>query len=348
MKENVFYVNAKEKIVEFVEANFEDFPVKLQNRFLNFFPLIANYQEEGIKYHPRILFTDDIDVIIKNLPAPGKVELFSDENEHMFDSRVRALIPFCKHFWYIYVESAEDGKVSYGLLKNYASIKDKALEDVLFSDPILSEKIAAKASAFLATANTRWTVTLRSFYGNILNTNFALDVMGHSDMDNEISHLVNASFSKLITTKKKLQDLKNMFQNVFKTVLRDMGGTLCVVVDKEYERDDFLNDGIWLAEPISLSKLFLQTNHYSEQKLMAIANLFLAMMAKDGITVINNAGEIVAFNVFVETNADKVGNIIGGARKRAAYTVINSGRKDIMGVYFQSYDGEIFFAGVKK
>ena len=347
MIEDVFYVNAKSKIVDFLEANFDDFPVKLQNRFLNFFPLISNYQEEGIRYHPRILFTDGIDILAKNLPAPGKIEMFVDEDEHLFDVRIRSLVPFCKHFWYIYVDITA-GRVAYGILKNFASIKDKSLDDILFSDPMISEKIAARVSAILVYANTRWTVTMRSFYGNRLNTNFALDIMRHSSMDNEIAQLVDASFSKLRTTARKLEELKNMFHNVFKTVLRDIGGTLCVVVDKDFEMDKFLSDGIWLSEPIDLSKLFLQTAHYSEQKLIAIANLFLSMLNKDGMTIVDNAGNIRAFNVFVETNMKEVGGIIGGARKRAAYTIINSCRRDIVGVYFQSYDGEVFFAPVKK
>jgi len=348
MNENVFYVDAKSKIVDFLTAEFDSFPVKLQNRFLNFFPLMSNYQEEGIKYHPKILFTDGIDTICRNLPHPKKIEMFSDTNEHMFDSRIRALIPFCKQYWCIYIEAAKDGTVTYGLLKNICSIKDVSLEDLVFADPEIREKLDKKISAFLVHAYTRWTVTMRSLNGNTLNTNFALDIMGHSDMDNEVAQLVDDAFAKLKTTPKKLAELKTMFINVFRNVLKDIGGTICVVVDKDYEKCDFLSDGIWLKEPISLGKLFLQTTNYSEQKLISIANLFLAMLNKDGITVIDNAGNILAFNVFVETDAKEVGSIIGGARKRAAYTIINSRRKNMVGVYFQSYDGEIFYARAKR
>jgi hypothetical protein len=60
MRSDVFYVDAKSKVVDFLSAGFEDFPAKLQNRFLHFFPLMANYQEEGVRYHPRLLFTDGI------------------------------------------------------------------------------------------------------------------------------------------------------------------------------------------------------------------------------------------------------------------------------------------------
>jgi hypothetical protein len=273
--------------------------------------------------------------------------MFSDENENLFGLRIRALVPFCKFDWCIYIEMLED-EVNYGIIQNIGSIKDKTLEEMIFDDQDMREKISGKVSAIYVYANTRWTVTMKSLKGNTLNTNFALDVMGHSDMDNEVAALVDAGFSKLKTTAKKLGDLKNLVHNVFKNVLRDIGGTICVVVDQDFVRDEFLQDGIWLNEPISLSKLFQQTTNYNEQNLMAIANVFLTMLNKDGITIINNVGQILAFNVFVETNVAQVGNIIGGARKRAAYTIINSKRKDIVGVYFQSYDGEIFFAYTKK
>ena len=347
MIESVFYVDAKSKIVDFLDAAFDDFPVKLQNRFLNFFPIMTNYQEEGVRYNPDLILTDNIDAIVKQLPHPKKVEMFDDENGNMFDSRIRSLVPFCRSDWCVYIEAA-NGRVVYGIVKNIGSIKDKSLEDLIFLSPEVSDKLSSKISAVLCYANTRWTVTMRSLKGNTLNTNFALDIMGHSDMDNEIAALVDAAFTKLRTTARKLDELKTLFHNMFKNVLRDVGGTICVVVEKDYEPDDFFKDGIWLTEPISLSKLFLQTNNYSEQKLISTAELFLTMLNKDGITVINNAGDILAFNVFVASNLKEVGNIMGGARKRAAYTVINSRRKGLVGVYFQSYDGEIFFAPAKK
>ena len=66
----------------------------------------------------------------------------------------------------------------------------------------------------------------------------------------------------------------------------------------------------------------------------------------DGITIIDNSGRIRAYNVFIETNNKKMRKVTGGARKRAAYTIINSNHKKIVGVYFQSHEGEIFYASV--
>ena len=72
------------------------------------------------------------------------------------------------------------------------------------------------------------------------------------------------------------------------------------------------------------------------------------MLNFDGITIIDNKGQIRAYNVFVEPNAKRVGYIVGGARKRAAYYILSGKRKGIVGVYCQSHEGEVFFQSVGK
>ena len=71
------------------------------------------------------------------------------------------------------------------------------------------------------------------------------------------------------------------------------------------------------------------------------------MLNYDGITIVDNAGRIRAFNVFVETNQNNKKHILGGARKRAAFTIIDSGHKKVIGVYFQSQEGEVFYQRVR-
>jgi len=110
----------------------------------------------------------------------------------------------------------------------------------------------------------------------------------------------------------------------------------------------FFEDGIWLETPISFSKLFTQSKSYSEEKLQAFATLFINMLNFDGITVVDTTGRLLAYNVFVENNINRTKNVVGGARKRAAYTIINSRRKHIVGVYFQSHEGEIFYKSLVK
>lgn len=139
-----------------------------------------------------------------------------------------------------------------------------------------------------------------------------------------------------------------MFYNIFTKVIEDLNGAMCVIVDKDYKDNGFLEDGIWLENPISFSKVFTQSKSYSEEKLQAFATLFINMLNFDGITIVDTTGRLLAYNVFVESNIRHTKNVIGGARKRAAYTIINSRRKHIVGVYFQSHEGEIFYKSLKK
>jgi hypothetical protein len=347
VNENIFYIDAKTKIVDFLSTEFGGaFPIKLQNRFLNFFPQIANYEEEGKKYKPTIFLTNNIDSVCRAIPNTSKIELFEDQNENMFVSRLKSLVPFCNLDWCIYV-SVTDEKTEYGIFRIINSIKDEAIAAVLFKSETLLAKTERVFGIYVYAENT-WTVTMKSLKGRAVNINFALDIKTISNWDEEIQEFVDASFAKLKTSKKKLTDIKNMYKNIFNNVLRSVNGTICVVVDTDYIRDDFFEDGIWLESPINLSKMFAQSNQYNEQKLMTVADIFIAMLNYDGITVVDNMGRILAYNVFIEASLKLAGNIVGGARKRAAYTIINSHRPNIIGVYFQSHEGEMFYAPVKK
>ena len=190
-------------------------------------------------------------------------------------------------------------------------------------------------------------MNLSSLTGNKLTINFSLDPDKTFNDNNDINLFVDATFSKLRTTKNKLSDIKTMYTNIFSKVVNEVKGAICVVVDKEYTDNGFLEDGIWLTEPISFNKLFTNSKSYSEEKLQAFVQLFIGMLQFDGITVVDNIGRIRAYNVFVNTENKRMKNIVGGARKRAAYTIINSRKKHILGVYFQSHEGEIFYKGLK-
>ena len=129
MNENIFYIDAKTKIVDFLTTEFSGtFPLKLQNRFLNFFPQIANYEEEGEKYKPAIFFTNNIDAVVRSIPNATKIVLFNDHNENMFASRLKSLIPFCNLYWCIYISISEEG-IEYGIMGGGHAVDEKKGSD---------------------------------------------------------------------------------------------------------------------------------------------------------------------------------------------------------------------------
>ena len=341
MDEMIFFDNAKDSVTNFFEKEFENFPALLMSHFLNKFNDFLNYTEEGTLIKPRIVFTDNIEALIRVLPKTHSLTLFEDTEATMFNSRLKQILAIARNDWCLFVDIKEN-KISYGLIMSFTSIKDRNLIRALEENTTLKDR-AQKVHCIVARPLNFYSMMLHSISGNDLIVNFSLDKSKSNVFNDEIREFVDATFSKLRTTQRKLQDMKNMYLNIFSNVMNYVNGSICVIVDKDYKDNGLFEDGIWLKEPISFSKLFTQSKSYSEEKLKAYADLFVNMLNFDGITIIDNQGRIRAYNVFVEPNSKKVGYIVGGARKRAAYYILSTKKRDIVGVYFQSHEGEVFF-----
>ena len=341
----VFFDKAKENITNFVEKEFVGFPSLLMSHFLNKYNDLMNYSEEGKSIKPTIIFTDNIEAVVRAIPKSYAMAIFEDEEATMFNSRLKAILAIAKQEWCLYVDIKEN-KITYGLVMWFGSIKDKNFGQLLQENTTLKDR-TNKISCMLVTPLNFYSMLFHSITGNRLVVNQSLDNTKNANFSNEVKRLVDCTFSKLRTTQRKLQDMKNLYLNIFTNVMNDVKGTICVVVDKDYVDTGLFEDGIWLKEPISFRSLFTQSKSYSEEKLKAHADLFINMLNFDGITIIDNLGRLRAYNVFVEPNSKRVGYIVGGARKRAAYYILSTKKKGIVGVYFQSHDGEVFFHSIQ-
>lgn len=345
MEELVFFDNAKEQITNFFEKEFEGFPSLLMSHFLNRYNDLMNYLEEDKAIKPVIIFTDNIEAVIRAIPKSYAMTIFEDSEATMFNNRLKSILAIAKQDWCLYIDIKEN-KITYGLVMWFGSIKDKRFSQLLQENSTLKER-NYKVNCVMVTPLNFYTMLFHSISGNRLIVNFSLDKSKNSNFSTEVNQLVNATFSKLRTTQRKLQDMKNLYLNIFTNVMNNVKGTICVIVDKDYVDTGLFEDGIWLKEPISFRKLFTQSKSYSEEKLNAYADLFLNMLNYDGITIIDNLGRLRAYNVFVEPNSKRVGYIVGGARKRAAYYILSTRKKGIVGVYFQSHEGEVFFQSIQ-
>lgn len=342
----IFFDRAKEQVTSFFEKEFENFPPLLMSHFLNKFNDILNYTEEGKVIRPNIIFTNNIESITRSLSKCVSLPMFEDNDATKFNSRLKSILPILNNEWCLYMD-IKGSKITYGVMMSYSSIKDKNLIRTLQENTSLKDK-PDKVRCIIARPLNFYSMSMHSISGNDLIINFSLDKSKGNIFNREIREFVDATFSKLRTTQRKLQDMKNMYFNIFTNVLNYVNGTICVIVDKDYKDNGLFEDGIWLKEPISFSKLFTQSSSYNEKKLQAYADLFMNMLNFDGIIIIDNLGRLRAYNVFVEPNSKKVGFIVGGARKRAAYYILSTKKKDVVGVYFQSHEGEVFFQLVPK
>ena len=345
--ENVtIFEQGRTDLIKFISSEYKNFDSILLSHFLNSFNELLDYREEGTHTKPKIIFTNNIDAVLKTIPKAYKLQIFEDEDAIMFNSRLKPLIAISKKEWCIYIEN-KDGEFTYGICKTFNSLKEKSLITEIKESSYLLDR-SDKINCIVAESISDFEMSLFSTHGNTIRINTSLHASHDVDKNQTINEFTKDCFSKLRTTKKKLEEVHIMFYNIFTKVIEDLNGAMCVIVDKDYKDNGFFEDGIWLESPISFSKLFTQSKSYSEEKLQAFATLFINMLNFDGITVIDTTGRVLAYNVFVESNIKRTKNVIGGARKRAAYTIINSRRKHIVGVYFQSHEGEIFYKSLKK
>ncbi len=346
MADNIFFTEAKDNVLKLIAKEFPAMPEKFISVLISNFYKFCSYEEEGQKIKPSIVLTNNIDAVVKNVPNCFKLQMFCDDDEKRFNSRLKALCFFCNKDWLTYIEM-KDGKYNYGICKVFNSIKEKPFSQLVFENETLLS--SDKINLICLNTLSSYAIGLRGMKGSEIIINFSINDSNFLNRESVFKRFSNASFSKLKTTKTKLSEIKILFENILKHAQNDIHGAICVVVDKDFrDTKGFFSDGTWLIEPIEFSKTFLMSKSFSEAKLTNIAEMFISMLNFDGITIIDNAGRIRAYNVFIKPERYSNQTIVGGARKRAAYGIINSGMKKIMGVYFHSQDGEMFYEEVKR
>ncbi len=341
MERKIFYEDARRSILNIFSNEFPLLNISDIDRYIGMFYNFVNYEEEGAKIRPSILVTSNINFIVKNIPLAKKIVFYEDSNSQNLKGRLKTLMCFCKRGWNIYINYG-DAFVEYGIVKTLSSIKDKTFVQLVTEMP--SAELSAKASLIVINVLGGGVCKITSGKGISYSICFNLNSQNEYNWEIEIGEFVEACVSKIKTTNTKLQFIKNLLLNIFRRVMIGLHGAICLVVEKDFvDTSGFLQDGTWLKEPIEFAKLFLRNGAVDENILRSYADIITSMLDSDGITVIDNAGRIRAFNVFVETSISAQKNVVGGARRRAAYTLLQSRNKKIVGVYFQSQDGDNFY-----
>ncbi len=339
--EKVVFNNAIESVYDIFEKELPFMSKKDVQNFIDIFYRLSIYEEEGAKIRPSIFVTNGINTVVRNIPSCQKITMHVDDNFINFRQRIKTLASFCTKEWDIYI-NVDDDKVEYGIVKAVNSIKEKSLQQLIFDD--YCDYLAKKIYLLNITVIMGGLMFLHGIKGSHTSICFNLSEQTDIRWEDNISNFVDACVSKIKTTKRKLNDIRNMFVNIFQKVFKDLHGTICLVVDKDYkDTKGIMQDGIWLKDPIEFGKLFVQSKNFSESKLNSYADIFETMLNYDGITVVDNMGRIRAYNVFIESSLNAAKHVIGGARKRAAQTLLESKSKKIVGLYFQSQDGDNFY-----
>lgn len=339
---SIYYDKAREEIDRLFKEEFPEINDENLFRLIGFLYQTTKYKEEDLLVKPTIFITNNINQIVKQISDSSKIAMFKDNNLEMLRARLKSLACFAANNWIIYINYASDETVEYGIIKKFSSIKDEPLLKSILSNEQLKEK-GVKFIRVSAVGDSG--LIFSGINGSVLNIslNF-LGVDTDGSFDIEIENFIDAALGKVVTSsKKRLREIKNIYKNIFSRIFQKSHGSICLIADKDNDLRNTFKDAVWLPTPIEFYKLFTQKKNFSEYKLSSYSELLDTMLNYDGITVIDNGGRILGYNLFIQSSASADDKIIGGARIRAANTLISMNNKGIIGVYFQSQNGYNFF-----
>jgi hypothetical protein len=143
---------------------------------------------------------------------------------------------------------------------------------------------------------------------------------------------------------KNKEGLLDFFNKFFGIVKRKVHGCIVVVLDPSNPNKTFWK-GNWLMDPIDFFNSYSavqQTNNGEDIiKLESDVDLAIELLNNDGITAFSTDGKLIAYNIFIKSKTKTKSP--GGARRRAAETIISERPNGCLGVYFQSQDGDSFY-----
>ena len=212
MSENIFYLDAKKSIRTFVDEEYPSFDNGMLVRLLDYFYKFLNYEEEGSKIRPTIIFTNNINYVAKNIPNVYKLVFYKDNDANQFNHRIKTLIAFCRNEWNLFINQTDD-YIEYGLIKTLNSIKEKSLKELVF-EPEFRDDVSKKFSFFTLEVINKSLIVLEGVKGHTTNISFSFNEDSIANWNDVIANFVDESVSKLKTTKRKLNTPGNLYSSL--------------------------------------------------------------------------------------------------------------------------------------
>lgn len=342
------FADANAKIIElFTSANLV-FEEHTMNAILSFLSKIHIYEEEESKIIPEIIIGRGISSALFEKLFQCDLIPIAQKNEAdiNIEKTLKPIIPFCENGWRLFI-NIENSTVTAGIMRTFSGPSAPSLLENL-SIPVPG----ADFDYVLIDVLSKFEIRLFSSSGDSLEIDYRFSFSSGTDRSASLQCLIDDIVSSISPHDTKIDEQKNAFLKIFSLSPKRVHGTICLVVKRDcpLPLSGLLEDGIILPEPIDLSQALNELLHTPDvsslsEKYYALTGLLLLMMNTDGITVLDNCGRIRGYNFFIKTSATTT-TIIGGARKRAAYSLIESQNPNLIGVYFQSQDGDTVYERV--
>lgn len=349
MGQRVKFSLVKTKLSRFIGDEGIILPRGYLNCLLKFLSKACIYEEEGREIKPNILIGNNIiesnilTMVTNKYILPIKK---GKKNGSDFEKILKSILPFCINGWYVYIDIQETN-IEYGICRAFNGPQGLSLVDIIFDKNIPNSELDYDCGIISIEVISDYEIKMIGLRKNNLLIDFRLIEHDANNLDDIYGEIVTDIISGIDVCHR--EDLFKVFSKIFKLTFQRVHGTICVVVRADAQIPfELLLDGIWLPDPIKISEYALELigntkDIYLDEKYYGLTGLFIEMMNIDGITIIDTKGNIIGYNTFINQAKVKEIKVSGGARKRAAYAILNSGDPNIVGVYFQSQDGHVFY-----
>lgn len=330
------------KILEEEDICLQD---SFKTNFLNIMSEMCNYSEEDHKIRPQVILGTNLHLYFDTITPKSYIVMYEDGlSGEQLPRYFKSLALFCDNGWYIVV-NVNENNLEYGIFRRYTNIDGERFEDY-FQGSFIPDGHMVMLKAI---NNFEIAITRKEKEDQIISQKFVYNENKESGYETNFSKLADDIVENCVPVDQPY--LKRCLLKVIRNFPLKIHGTILLVVDDSYCLQNQGLSGIEIKPPIDFNNIFLQykkVEQYSEaENVYSLTGALYEMLNTDGITIISNKGRVLYYNVFYEGKIPK--NIKGGARKRTALGILeNNELEGIIGIYFQSQDGDIFYKRKKE
>ena len=339
---NVFFSEGLRAIEKAFNAERMELSNCIKQGLLEIFSKIGIYEEEETKILPKILIGRNLKSIFHQIPDHFKIVLGTDDQEGLHIKKMlKALIPLCKNGWYVYMDF-NDNKIDYGIFRKFCSPVSFDFEQLIFGakEMYITDN---KIGLICIQPVSRLSFILKCLHTEdiVISSNFINDYEEQKD-EKYYKMMISDLLNKVVIDKKIYEYVENAMNHLFQAFSEQIHGAIALIVDEKYcYPNEYLN-GLKIKPPINLINNIIEAqaveSYEIAERYYAVSNLLYEFLNVDGITIMNNKGEISGYNAFYRSSSTPI-DVEGGARKRTFEGLQQIDDNQIIGVYYQSQDG---------
>ena len=340
MSNIIHHIQGYNEIKEIFKAENIGISETMEKNIFEFLGKLCCYEEEEEKIKPLILLGNNLDDFFLQSSYHYKTTMFEDSIDGKnFPRIVKALVPLCVNNWYIFINICSK-KIFYGIFRQFLSPTSVNFEELFFDNSVQENENEHKGVICIKPYDKNsFIVKSRCKGDTVISFTF-------QSVEEQVEAKIIQMKEDIISG---IMDNKDYIDKAVTKMLMYMPnklhGALCLIVSDEYEYPNKYLHGVILEPKLDFVDGILATRKIDKyedaEKYYAITNLVFSFMNIDGITVINNKGQVIGYNAFYRSS-NTPENEVRGARRRTSIGLTHEMEKkdsNILGVYYQSQDG---------